>query len=865
MINIKCGVTVLRIFMILIIFFMNSIMFQSTLQAKKKKHYKRTSRSHKTKKKPKKKTTKKKVEKKAEIIHEKLKVAIVKESKEVSIKIKNDKNISFVILHYASFALHDWNQKEMIKTNDKYTATIPSDYVLKKGLIYYIEAVDDEGLIVASIGSDEIPIFVETYTVKRATKKIEKKVKVSKNDELSLKEELAVFTMDNNVETVSQKVQKSKLAPAIVSVIPRSTILKTGAKNLIEILRYLPGVNISILPSGRYSVSIRGIGKNGNILMMINGNRINNPYDSSVIYDMSVDFIEKIEIIRGPGSSLFGTDAVVGVINIFTTRNDKSIRAVAGLHNNYEVSSNYSIKRRGLDINLSGGVALDDGANQFIERDDSSHMDWGLTTGDKEFESDRWSHKGYLSFNLSSDKLKLFIFVTENKRGTWVGPNYTATNGSSYTTDTILYNLIYSIIKSDKIKLSAKVYGNFFIVDNYLVTAPENYKSSISNEIFDLGKITKEKYNTMSIATELNLDWQIMKNLNILTGLSYQYLKILDYDLSRNYNNTTEEYHGKKFDLYDGTLLQQDGKSRYVLEYHLQGTYNYNDFGATLGLRFDYYNDFGLTINPRAGLVYNVMDIFIVKALYGQAFRAPTMKELYDVTDNNSNGILGNDKLTPEYVKTSEISIRFDLWKLNFNTNFFYNINENIIAPFDEDGKGGVGFYENIGETSDLGVEAEVKFFLNKYFNAFFNISWFQRKFTWSDEVWELDTPELDDRKSLITSVPMRNINMGFNFSFKDFGVFLGIRNESRVMNNNRMPLEEIHIVNIPEYWTVDVNVSYSITDNFLIYFSATDLGNPHYASPDEFGNNIAILGIDGLIQPKFNFRFGLTYRFDFE
>ena len=129
---------------------------------------------------------------------------------------------------------------------------------------------------------------------------------------------------------------------------------------------------------------------------MINGNRINNPYDSSVVFDLSTDFIEKIEVIRGPGSSLFGTDAVVGVINILTTKKDKSINTLLGLHNNYEVSSNYSITRRGVNINLSGGVGLDDGANQYIERDDSGDMDWGLTTGDKEFITDRWSRNGFL-------------------------------------------------------------------------------------------------------------------------------------------------------------------------------------------------------------------------------------------------------------------------------------------------------------------------------------------------------------------------------------------------------------------------------------------------------------------------------------
>ncbi len=874
----------LKILIVLIAFFMNLIVFQSDLMAKRKyyskkrsrksRNYRKTRRNKKVKKSTdKKKNDKKvkevkKVEKKPEIIHQKIKAAITKESIDINISIKNDKNVSFVILHYASFALQDWSQEEMVKTKNGYTAEIPADFVLKKGVIYYIEAVATNGDVIASFGSEDLPVFVETYNVQRATKKVEKiKEKVKDEDyNLSLSEELSIFQMDADVETVSRRVQKSKLAPGIVSVISRAMILKTGAKKLIEVLKYLPGFSVKILPSGKYFVSIRGIGKDGNILVMINGNRINNPYDSSVIFDLSTDFIEKIEVIRGPGSSLFGTDAVVGVINIFTTKKDKSINALVGLHNDYEVSSNYSVTRKGINISLSGGVGLDDGANQNIERDDSGDMEWGLTTGDKKFETERWSRNGFLSLNLASENLKLFIFGMESKRGTWVGPNYTATKGSSYKTDTILYNLDYTIIKNKDITFSGKVYGNFFVVDNYMVTAPKGYHSTATNEDFDNGKITKENYNSMVMTAEFNLDWQVMSSLNILTGLSYQYLQILNYDLSRNYNLLTDKYHGNKFDLYeDDSSLDQNGKSRYVLEYHLQSTYNYKDFGATLGLRFDYYNDFGLTINPRAALVYNVFNLFVIKALYGQAFRAPTIKELYDKTDKSSNGILGNKDLNPENVKTSEIAIQFDLWKFNFNTNMFYNINKNIIAPFDKDGSGSVGSYQNIGETNDLGVEFALKFFLNKYFNAFFNVSWFQRKFSWNEKIWNLKAPELDSRRSLLTDIPMRTLNMGLNFNFKDFRLFLGIRNVSEALNNNRMALEEINIVNIPAYWAFDVNISYSITNNFLIYLTGVNLGNSYYASPSELGDNIAVFGDTGLIQPGYSFRLGITYRFNFE
>jgi len=883
-----------KILNFLIVFTMSLALASTVLNAKKRSSYKK-SKSKKSKKKrtvkkvskvKKSKSYKKKnykknknnnkkklikvKNKKREIIHKRPKAAIVREAISIDIEILKNEDVSYVILNYSSSLLQEWDEKEMINKETKYFANIPEGFVLKGGVSYYIEAFDEFGEKVANYGSKELPMLIDTYIIKRAGGEIVliagKEVKKEEEASSSLMDELADFDLDSDIETVSSKVQKTKLAAAIVSVVTRSTILKSGAKTLIEVLRYLPGINVKILPSGNYSISIRGVAKDGNVLLLLNGNRVNNPYNSEAIYDIPTSFIEKVEVIRGPGSSLFGTDAVAGVINIFTTKKDRSLKAFLGIDGNYSVASNYSVNRKGLQIDLSGGVSSDDGANAIITRDSSYEEDWSLTYDNKKFKTDRWSKNAYLSARFSNEKLELFIFAMENKRGAWVGPNFTATQGTSYKSDIIVYDLNYSFVKSEKLDFKAKVYGNVLFTDNFLVTAPQGYSSTLSNDYFMRGKITKEKYNALTLTTELSLNWQVLKNLNLLTGLSYQYLKILNYDLTRNYSLLTEKYHANNFGNYDDNIdLVQDGKERSSVAYYLQSTYDYKDFGATLGLRFDHYDDFGLTINPRVGLVYNLFDILVLKALHGQAFRAPTIKEMYDQTDTSNTGVLGNESLDPENVKTSELGMELSVWKLNFSTNLFFNINENIIAPFDKDGGGAISKYENIGSTDDIGVEAEVKVLLNKYFNAFFNISWFQREFEWNAELWKEKVPDLSKRESILTNIPMRSINIAFNFNYKNLGIFLGVRNRSRALNNNRFDLEQVKILNIPEYWKLDFNISYSVSNNFLLYFAGTDIGKTHYSAPSDLGDSASVFGEDGLIQPSYTLRLGLIYRFNFE
>jgi iron complex outermembrane receptor protein len=103
----------------------------------------------------------------------------------------------------------------------------------------------------------------------------------------------------------------------------------------------------------------------------------------------------------------------------------------------------------------------------------------------------------------------------------------------------------------------------------------------------------------------------------------------------------------------------------------------------TTGLRYDYYSDFGATLNPRAGLVWKTTDHLVTKFLYGEAFRAPSFQELYQV---NNPVALGNVDLKPEQIQTWELAVDYrpsEKWHLGANT-YIYDLKNKILFVPDD-------------------------------------------------------------------------------------------------------------------------------------------------------------------------------------
>jgi iron complex outermembrane receptor protein len=129
--------------------------------------------------------------------------------------------------------------------------------------------------------------------------------------------------MSIEVTSVSRREQKTSQAAAAIFVISREDIHRSGALNIPDLLRMVPGLDVAQIDAGKWAISARGFnGQYSNkLLVLIDGRTVYSPIFAGVFWDsqnVPVDRIERIEVIRGPGAAVWGSNAVNGVINIIT-------------------------------------------------------------------------------------------------------------------------------------------------------------------------------------------------------------------------------------------------------------------------------------------------------------------------------------------------------------------------------------------------------------------------------------------------------------------------------------------------------------------------------------------------------------------
>lgn len=205
--------------------------------------------------------------------------------------------------------------------------------------------------------------------------------------------------MDLQVTTVSKRKQSLREAASAIYVIHQRDIERSGATSLPELLDLAPGLDVSRINSYSWGVSARGLkGQFSNkLLVLVDGRSVYHPYFSGVLWDNllpSLNEIDRIEIIRGPGATLWGSNAVNGVINVITLDSELTTdsRVTVGAGNE---EKGYSRLRQGFKHNkFSGRINLDtrrvDGAyspqthrsaqDDFSAQNVSARIDWKPTT-----------------------------------------------------------------------------------------------------------------------------------------------------------------------------------------------------------------------------------------------------------------------------------------------------------------------------------------------------------------------------------------------------------------------------------------------------------------------------------------------------
>jgi outer membrane receptor for ferrienterochelin and colicin len=438
---------------------------------------------------------------------------------------------------------------------------------------------------------------------------------------------------DDIVTTATRSAQKLSDAPAAVTVISAADIAASGATNIPELLKNVPGVDVEEPNEAQPNVAIRGFNAlfSNTVLVMVDGRRINEDFHSSVFWTTDpilLSRIKRIEVVRGPGSVLYGADAFSGVINIILkTPAEMAAENKPGTFvGQYENHTTTFAETTYTAISANKQWAATFGA--------AYHGLTGPYLGQPNKPQDSYNVPMY-TLDVQKQTARGSLILTgetaianadlDNQIGIY-GSFHTSTLSLSYNEDR----------GADPV--TARYYGSFLTINGGIVASA----SSGEFDIQQLRPISPQNSMTYGATYRTNTD------KTSLTGPSAR----------------SEEL---------GSLFLQDQDQL--------GT------KTTLfaGLRDDEHSLYGTQISTRVSLVHHLTPTHTLRLSYGTAFSAPAFYDSYTgfaipIAPGLDLNYVGNTKLTPEKISSVEAGYRVDLPEGYADLSLFDNATSDIIV-----------------------------------------------------------------------------------------------------------------------------------------------------------------------------------------
>lgn len=525
-----------------------------------------------------------------------------------------------------------------------------------------------------------------------------------------------------HIKIASKQEQTVYSSPSSVSVITREQIKNMGITNLQTLLNFVPGFqstrDIEQGTANRISARGRSTALSESVLIQIDGKKINDLYTGGIsILNRMLDlgFVKQIEIIRGPGSALYGSNAFLGVINIITetTHNEVNIAAdsIGGISSNILLSKSFDnaqqldaylslFKQNGDDYFLTDLYDISDdvkdpiqGADIYIKYQLEKFL---FTARYMQRELDDFIALGSIGNDVNNEKTKQWSIAAEYENN-------------------ILDDLNYHLLVSH----SENEWDTFAL---FIPKSVEIEPGFSLDENFVGGPYLTSKTNKIAIDLTYPLS-----NSNLLSfGSAYETAEITDVYTSTSHNLFTLESYGEIV-ILTGDDSFNVLKTRTITSFYLQDQIKLSqDIELTAGVRFDQYNDFGSSTNPRLALVWKPSDNNSVKFMYGTAFRAPNFLELYD---RNNYTDFGNVDLNAEEVTTTEIAWLTNINNWRFEITAFDNQFEQLIVlgePVEHpENPFFAPRFTNTDSQESQGIETQLQFNPTQNFTIKFLWNWF--------------------------------------------------------------------------------------------------------------------------------------------
>ncbi len=496
--------------------------------------------------------------------------------------------------------------------------------------------------------------------------------------------------MNVEVYGASKHMQSARDAPASVTVVTADDIQRYGYRTLADIFQSVRGFYVTYDRDYSY-VGVRGFGRlgdwNSHILLLVDGHRFNdNVLGNAMLgteFLIDVDMIERVEIVRGPSSSLYGAQAFFAVINVITRKSGElkglELSFTPASFGTYQGRATYGGEYKGIGVQLSGTFYNSEGPTLFFPEFNSPATNNGVT-GDTDFES--YQH---ILATLSYHGFSLQGLYSSRDKGVPTGYYGSLFNDpQTLNIDTHQYvSLSYQHSIGHKWELSARTsYDQAHLLGPVALAtgvpdAPAELNTYSFREKWWDGEVQLSR--TVLAKHKLTFGSEVTDNFRQDQG---------DYDASTN-SFTADPRSSEIWALY-----AQDEfaiTSKLVL---------------SAGLRYDHYSDFGGTTNPRLGLIYHVLPPTTLKLLYGTAFRAP---EPFEFETDFGSFYEDNPDLKPETIRSVEgvleQGIRRGFQGLRQRLS---ELDRSNLITLETDPGNGLSLYRNSGNANATGMELEL-------------------------------------------------------------------------------------------------------------------------------------------------------------
>ncbi|MCW5599829.1 MAG: TonB-dependent receptor, partial [Nitrosomonas sp.] len=567
-------------------------------------------------------------------------------------------------------------------------------------------------------------------------------------EELSLEE-----LMQIRVVGVSKYEQSQQQVAAAVSVITRNDIKTYGWRTLGEALASLPGVHTTYDRQYTY-FGTRGFGLPGDfntrVLISINGNRINDAtYDQGPIgreFPLDLDLIERIEFIPGPGSAVYGQNAMLGVVNIVTRKGNDV--------NGIELSGSYNTLQSTFQDRVTMGKTFDNGLDALVSFTgiQSKGQDLFFDFGDT----------GISGTARGQDGEDVKQFYAQLRRGP------------------LSFDFIYGNRRKEvptAAYLSDPLVPGQFERDLHLRTQIQYNDYFLNDTLNVLGRVFLGQFRYHSPATYEGAktlatgpsDWHGAEIRFVSTAVARHKLMLgVEYQNNTRIQQTTQVFVAPQDNVDIESAVLRTGV-------YLQDEWQITEtLAATAGLRYDYNGWIGSRLSPRGALIWQATPKATLKALYGRAHRAPNSYER-DFADGISQ--IANPHLNSETIDTVELIADYRITEsMNLRTALYRWNMRNLIVFRDNPEQEKLPFFQQ----SDIDVIARgVEFSADKTW------SWSGRlraSFALQDDKFAqsrlVNSPQYISKLNFTTPLPFAGFRLGYELQY----------------NSKRKTLDDTHV-----------------------------------------------------------------------